>query len=406
MPEAQVERLREQSDQRFTEFTASGLGPPEKPALELLTRFAADGWVEREERHRCPKCDANLSGQDVAGAECPHCREAYGQNNGVTVETVFVRHLAPIRSVDWVVAIHGMNTSGAWQEAFTWTVSTTWGRSVPVAVYKYGKVIAGVLMTWRRRNLQSSLRDKLAALQHEARARGYGGNVDVVAHSFGTWLFGHLVKDELARNPNDRLRFGRVILLGCILRPDFNWKSVKDEGLVQDVLNHFSTGDRVVPLAHATISDSGPSGRRGFDNTEVINIRADALGHSDLLSIDKKLKSGVTYLSTSYQRYWRPFLTLPREELLNIPDRIIPPKPWRQFWWPLRGTVFPFFALPLVLAVIGYLVGIVGSLFWRWMPVTERVTVASGCGIGALFLLIASTEFWRWLRAKPEDPRK
>lgn len=273
------------------------------------------------------------------------------------------------------------------------------GRSVPVAVYKYGKVIAGVLMTWRRRNLQRSLRDKLAALQHEARARGYGGNADVVAHSFGTWLFGHLVKDELARNPNDRLRFGRVILLGCILRPDFNWKSVKEAGLVQDVLNHFGTGDRVVPLAHATISDSGPSGRRGFDETEVINIRADAFGHSDLLSIDKKLKSGVTYLSNSYQRYWRPFLTLPREELSNIPDRIIPPKPWRQLWWPLRGTVFPFFALPLVLAVITFLVGIVGSLFWRWRPVTERVTVASGCGIGALFLLIASTEFWRWLRS-------
>jgi hypothetical protein len=251
-------------------------------------------------------------------------------------------------------------------------------------------------MTWRRHNLQRSLRDKLAALRHEARAQGYDGNPDVVAHSFGTWLFGHLVKDELVRNSNDRLRFGRVILLGCILRPDFDWKSVKEAGLAQDVLNHYGTGDRVVPLAHATISDSGPSGRRGFDSDEVINIRADGLGHSDLLSIAKRFNSGVTYLSNSYQRYWRPFLTLPKEELLNIPDRLNPPKPWRQLWWPLRGTMFPFLAIPFVLAVMGLLVGIVGSWLWGWRGVTVGVTVVSGCGVVALLLLIASTEFWQW----------
>jgi len=398
MPGALVEKLREQSDQRVTEFTVPGLGPPENLALELLTRFAADGWVAREERHRCPECHADLSEQDVTAAECPHCREAYSENGGVTVETVFVRRLAPIRSVDWVVAIHGMNTSGAWQEEFTWTVSTTWGRSVPVAVYKYGKVIASVLMTWRRHNLQRSLRDKLAALRHEARAQGYDGNPDVIAHSFGTWLFGHLLKDELARKSDDHLRFGRVILAGCILRPDFDWRSIKDEKLVQDVLNHYGTEDRVVPLAHATIRDSGPSGRRGFDGDQVINIRASGFGHSDVLSIDKRFDSDVTYLSNSYQRYWRPFLTLPQKELLNIPDRLNPPKPWCQLWWPLRGTLFPFFALPLVLALMGLLMGIIVSLLWGWRGIEEGVAVVSGAGIGTLVVLIAITGFWRWLR--------
>ena len=398
MPGEQIERLKEHSNQRFTEFTPSSLGPPEGAAFELLTRFAADGWVEREVRYRCPRCEADLSEQDITAAECPHCREVYSENGSVEVEYVFVRHLAPIRSVDWVVAIHGMNTSGAWQEAFTWTLSTTWGRSVPVAVYKYGIVVAGVVMAWRRRRLQHKLRNKLAVLRDEARAQGYDGNPDVIAHSFGTWLFGHMVQDELARNSNDRLRFGRIILLGCILRPDFDWKSVKEADLVQDVLNHYGTGDRVVPLAHATISDSGPSGSRGFDSTEVINIRADAFGHSDLLSIDKKFRSGVTLPLEFIPTLLAAVLTLPREELLNIPDRVIPPKLWCQFWWPLRGTIFPFFALPFVVALMGLLVGTIGNLLWRWSGIIQEVALVSAYGIGTMLVLIAIRALGRWLR--------
>ena len=137
----------------------------------------------------------------------------------------FLSELSAVRSVDWVVAIHGMNTSGAWQEAFSWRFSTTWGRSVPVAVYKYGFVVVGVVLAWRRRKFQRELRTKLAALRDEARAQGFLGNPDVIAHSFGTWLFGHLLEDELRRNDSDRLQFGRVILAGCILRPDFDWRA-------------------------------------------------------------------------------------------------------------------------------------------------------------------------------------
>lgn len=395
----QLERLKEQSNQRFTEFTASGLGPPESTALELLNRFATDGWVDLEQRSKCPSCGVELNEQDVEASQCPQCGEIYDEKGGVVIETVFVRYLAAIRSVDWVVAIHGMNTSGAWQEAFTWTLSTTWGRSVPVAVYKYGIVVAGVVMAWRRRKLQQNLREKLGVLREEALKQGYDGKPDVVAHSFGTWLFGHLLKAELERKPDDRLRFGRVILAGCVLRPDFDWKKVKDEKLVEDVLNHYGTADPVVPLAHATIRDSGPSGRRGFDGDQVINIRAEGFGHSDLLSIDKRFDNGATYLSNSYQRYWRPFLTLPPKELVNLPDRKDPERPWRQLSLPLRGTIFPWIALPMVFALLCLLVDVIGLLLWRWRGISAEIFLFSACGIGILLLLIAITAIVRWLRS-------
>ncbi len=282
-----------------------------------------------------------------------------------------------------------MNTSGAWQEAFNWKFSTTWGRSVPVAVYKYGIVIMGVVLAWRRRKLQRELRTKLAALRDQARTEGFLGNPDVIAHSFGTWLFGHLLAEELKRNEEDSLKFGRIILAGCILRPDFDWKGIRQAHLVEDVLNHYGTVDSIVPLAHATITDSGPSGRRGFDGDQVLNIQATGFGHSDLFSIDKRHANGLTYLANSYQKYWRPFLTLPTEELSSLPDRMDPERPWRKLPWPMRGSLFPFLALPLVLALAGLLTAGIGQYLWRWRGPLLGIAVTIASGLALLLTLTA-----------------
>ena len=402
MPGAQIERLKEQSDQRHSEFTTADLPGPEAGALALLTRFTSDGWVERQERHRCPECGEELDAQAITEPACPSCRKSFVEKGGVVDEIVFVRELGAVRSVDWVVAIHGMNTTGAWQEAFSWKFSTTWGRSVPVAVYKYGFVIVGVLLAWRRRKFQRELRTKLAALRDEARAQGFFGNPDVIAHSFGTWLFGHLLQDELNRNEADRLQFGRIILAGCILRPDFDWKRIREVHLVEDVLNHYGTTDRIVPLAHLTIIESGPSGRRGFDGDQVLNIQAGGFGHSDLFSIDKRTENGLTYLASSYQKYWRPFLTLPATELATLPDRIDPQSPWRQFPWPLRGTLFPFLALPLVLAIVSLAVAGIGEPLWSRQPLLLDFAEAATAALVCLLACAALVGFWRNRRSRRE----
>jgi hypothetical protein len=273
----EVAQIRMLFEERIGEFTPMMLSMPEATAIALLERVTADGFLRKEERET---------------------------EDGV--EIVYVRKIAASRVVDWLVVLHGMNTTGAWQESFSWLLSTTWGRSVPVAIYKYGIVIAGVVLFWRRNKLREQLREKIAVFGSEARARGYNGNPDVIAHSFGTWLFGHLLQRELKRPPEERLTFGRVILTGCILRPDFDWRALKDAGLVEDVLNHYGTADAVVPWARTFIADSGPSGKRGFDGDEVINIRAEDFGHSDLFLRD---------LRRSYDETWKPFLILPREEL-------------------------------------------------------------------------------------------
>lgn len=406
-PGPQLEQLRHLSDERLSEFRSSTLGPPENKAIELLDRVGSDGWLERTQRQRCPKCDFELNEEQAVETACPECNEPYVQHGGVITETIYVRHLAPNRDVDWVVAIHGMNTTGAWQEVFSWQLATTWGRSVPVAVYKYGIIVAGVIMAWRRSKLQRDLRAKLATLSDEAQAQGFHGKPDVIAHSFGTWLFGHLLQNELTRLPEKQLRFGRIILTGCVLRPDFDWESIKHANLVDDVLNHYGSKDAIVPLAHMTIRNAGPSGRRGFDGAQVLNVRAEGFGHSDLFSIEKCVVNGryfqrraahageITHLEDSYIRYWRPFLTLPRSELNTLPNQANPTTTWHQLWWPLRGTLFPFFALPFALALMALLIAGVGSELWEARNTLAIVANICLAGLVLMLAAVATTRLWR-----------
>lgn len=399
LPNAPVTQLRELFDLRLGEFRTSDLHPPEAEALHLLEQISADGWIERVERFRCAGQGDSLTPEEAASVDCPYCHASLDNPGDLITEIVFTHQLPPVRAVDWVVAVHGMNTSGAWQEAFSWKISTTWGQSVPVAIYKYGIVIASVIVAWRRRKLQRGLRVKLAVLEQEARKRGFNGKPDLIAHSFGTWLIGHLLEDELKRDQGDRLRFGRIILTGCILRPDFDWARIKNGGLVDDVMNHYGTADKVVPCAQATIWDSGPSGRRGFDGTEVINVRAIGMGHSDLFSIDRLLADGRSALETSYWDHWRPFLTLPQVELMNLPERCDPVNPWRPFVWILRGTIFPLVALPLVIALLAEFAAIAGQVLWPWMAVFNRIARVSFAGLIVISAFLGVTLLFRALRA-------
>jgi hypothetical protein len=401
-PNSLLNELKRLSDNRLNEFTSDALPLPESAAVALLDRIAEDGWLKKIERLYCPNCDFQLTDQEAAQTVCPNCNEAYNQHDNVIVKTIYIRQLAPTRVVDWVIAIHGMNTRGEWQEIFSWHLATTWGRSVPVAIYKYGFVIAGVLLAWRRKKLVRQLRSKLAALHAEAFAQGFIGKPDVIAHSFGTWLFGHLLKSELKRQPQERLHFGRIILTGCILRPDFDWKRIRDAGLVENVLNHYGTNDIIVPLAHFTIIDSGPSGRRGFDSDQVLNIRAEDCGHSDLFSTKQFVVNGksfkpyistannLTHLEHSYKCYWRPFLTLPAEEFGRLPNIVNTTVIWQSYIWPLRGTLFPFLIIPLIVTLAILFTIVLGFHLWDALPVFSRIAVVSATGI---VLLTATTSF-------------
>lgn len=291
-------------------------------------------------RYICP-CDRRevLTEEQASQDTCPHCDCAFEADLHARpeAEAVFVRKAPDTRDVRWILALHGMNTVGAWQEGFNWLLSNIFKHSVPVAIYKYGVVRPGAVLKFRQRELMRGLGARIRRLSDETEKSRFGGVPDVIAHSFGTWLLGHALQAD------SDLRVGRVILTGCILRPDFDWASLIPNQ-VEAVLCHTATRDVWASLAHYIIPNSGPSGRCGFNDRSTVAHAVLQRGcHSDFF--------GDKTMPDLFEKYWRPFLQAPSGSPLLRGDGQ-PGPVWKQALWPLRATVLRIGLLVAVLSII------------------------------------------------------
>lgn len=310
------------------------------PAEALLQQVAAAGALTIENEIRCP-CDKKhrLTSEQAAEDVCPVCNRAFEEDlhaSPIQVE-VYVSDAPRTRDVRWMLALHGMNTRGAWQEAFNWLVSRAYRRSVPVAIYKYGIVRPGVILKFRQRALVEGLSGRIHRLAGESEETGFGGKPDVIAHSFGTWLLGHALQQDQS------LKVGRVILAGCILRPDFDWAGLIARGQVEAVLCHTASKDFWARVAHYIIPDSGPAGVRGFNDRIHVGHATLKGGHHSEFFDEKKMPE-------LFRDCWQPFLT----EAAGSPVRVsgaLPAPDWTAAWWPFRATILRFLVLALLSAI-------------------------------------------------------
>jgi hypothetical protein len=317
------------------DLTAEAVEVSPEVTLALLRQFVSLGILKEEKRFTCPNCSEALTVDELDGGTCPHCDYDLNSGNARPEEiAVFIRKSAPSRDVRWVLSLHGMNSSGAWQEEFNWLVSTSYAHAVPVAIYKYGIVRPGAFFRRRHLSLSDELAGKIKRLVGATEGTGFGRRPDVIAHSLGTLLL------NLALRRNRSLEVGRIILLGSIIRPDIDWRDLIDRGQVQAVLNHYGTKDFWALIAHYFIPGSGPSGREGFnDNQAAINIQAKGFRHSDFFRSE--------HLGNLFATVWRPFLTLPQPELSSLGDLSDERHDWQQASWPLRATLPRFLLLAI-----------------------------------------------------------
>jgi pimeloyl-ACP methyl ester carboxylesterase len=318
---------------------SQGSCSPGKAAV-LLDHLIELGAVTMADVRRCPNCDQELSLEESLGDLCPNCGESFAeQPGGVLVSTSYERETEVGRSVPWVLALHGMNTRGSWQEEFGWLVATTYGRSVPVFVYKYGNVRQGVFLKWRQRKLRDQLASKLRRLAGGLQHGALGSRPDVLAHSFGSWLIGHALQEY------QDLKVGRVLLMGSILRPDFSWSELQARGQVESVMNHYGGRDMWARIACYFIPGSGPSGWRGFDaDTGVLNREEPEFRHSSFFREGPMLNS--------YKSLWRPFLQRPEERLAEMSTGS--GTNWREPPLILRATAPRWLLLGVVTALGGF----------------------------------------------------
>jgi hypothetical protein len=329
-------------------------GPFEISAKELSSQASFDEDVAQRlldaltpplEQHLvavCSRCGGVISAEDRNRQRCSQCDLNLTEENAVQERYSYRFEAPPSRDVLWVLALHGMNTRGDWQEAFNWRLSTAYKRSVPLAIYKYGIVRPGAVCRWCLRQMVQSVIERIHRLEGDTEAEGFAGPPDVIAHSLGTWLIGH----ALQRDP--KLKIGRLLLTGCILRPDFDWRALKSNGQVEAVLNHYGTKDFWAGVAHYVIPDSGPSGRIGFvSGAPVVQVRSEGFGHSDYFTQEN--------LGRVFQQTWQPFLTMPSEKLkfLDVGGAAA----WSSAAWPLRATILPVLLLIVFWTAVGAVLG-------------------------------------------------
>lgn len=271
-------------------------------AAHALTDLADRRVFIREMVQSCGCCTAVLTVEQTQDELCPHCEDAI-RDCGVVEKPHYVRPAVRARDIAWVLVLHGMNTRGPWQEELSWLIANSYRRMVPIFIYKYGRIRHGAFVRWRQRQLARDLSLKISKLRET-----YGAEVatrpDVVAHSFGSWLIGHV----LLENPD--LAMGRIILAGSILRPDFDWGVLIDRGQVEMVLNHVAAKDRWVPFAHLVIPDAGPSGIRGFEEPRVIHRIESSFGHSSFFDEER--------VRSNYEDVWSIFLRRPTPRLIEL----------------------------------------------------------------------------------------
>lgn len=320
------------------EDLASEAGVSSDGALECLVDAAAINLLKQERKWFCPCAERReLDLETVTRDVCLKCNKAFVEDVGgvPAEELVFVSDAPPTRDVRWLLALHGMNTRGAWQESLVWRVSRAYGYTVPIAIYKYGVIRPGVIIKLRQRQLLRQLVDRITRLVGDADKSGFGGRPDVIAHSFGSWLIGHALLND------SDLKIGRVVLAGSILRPDFPWTMLIERGQVEAVFCYRATADIPVWWAHYFIPDSGPSGRTGFGDDAVVEFSAPGASHSSCFS-DKEFDGVLNDV-------WLPFLTAPAAE----PQTLRSNRPqWRQSRWPFRATLLRWLLLLLVLTVV------------------------------------------------------
>jgi tetratricopeptide (TPR) repeat protein len=155
-----------------------------------------------------------------------------------------------------VITVHGIRTYGDWQADLKRLLEEA-EPGIIVRNFQYGYFSAlAFLVPFLRWIVARRFRKFLV---HAIRSVPSDARIDVVAHSFGTYLAASALKAV----PEGR-RINTIILAGSVLRPTFPWFKYQEAGTLGRVVNECGWDDNVLLLCQATALMLGMAGRVGF----------------------------------------------------------------------------------------------------------------------------------------------
>ena len=156
-----------------------------------------------------------------------------------------------------VLTVHGINTYGDWAAKLARILQHHDPR-IETESYSYGYFsILAFLIPFLRWIEVLRCRRELYCLKR----RTDGRTVDIVAHSFGTFIVAKAIRSA---RPERLPRIGTVILAGSVLRSSFDWSSLLHSGKLERVVNECGVDDDVLIASQFLVLFTGMAGRIGF----------------------------------------------------------------------------------------------------------------------------------------------
>jgi pimeloyl-ACP methyl ester carboxylesterase len=182
-----------------------------------------------------------------------------------------------------VVMIHGIWTRALWQGEIRRVLEQAGLVAIPTSYKKFDILRFLLPFEFTKRKPVARVRAEIEAV----RRRFSDGNVAIIAHSFGSYIFGKVLGEP-------EQRFDRVALCGSIIPGDFDFASA--EGRFSEILNEVGSRDVWPTIAAKIAWGYGPTGSFGFNRGNYVRDRSHAgHRHNDFLNKD------------FCQRYWLPY---------------------------------------------------------------------------------------------------
>lgn len=192
-----------------------------------------------------------------------------------------------------VITAHGIRTFGNWQMHLTQLLGQA-EPGIKVLNYTCGYFSALAFLVPPLRWLEGRRFRKFFVRQ--VKAAGEGARIDLVAHSFGTYL----AASALGSIPKGR-KVDTIIFAGSVLRPSFPWYKYQENQSVHRVVNDCGWDDTILLICQFSALMMGMAGRVGFRGMvgEHFVNRYFRFGHGGYFD------SGHEFM----RRKWLPLLT-------------------------------------------------------------------------------------------------
>jgi hypothetical protein len=207
-----------------------------------------------------------------------------------------------------ILLIHGIRTQADWGPMVKSKLEVPGQIEVIPIKYGFFDVFRFWFPLWtRRRPIERVYKQIRMALQ-VAREKDPHAMLSIIAHSFGTYIIGQILKRGFD------LHIHRLILCGSVLPQDFPWEQYQGRFDREKVINECSNTDIWPVLAKSMSWGYGASGTHGF-GAVLVKDRFHEGGHGQYFEPDFVDKS------------WEPFIRRGEYEGTKYEVQM-PPTPW------------------------------------------------------------------------------